>query len=232
MKKSEFLALINTTFEEMQALTATKGEEYAASDDQLANFKRSAKQAGIGVRQAWLVFFNKHMDAIRSYIYNVSRSKHGYAPSEPIEGRIDDAILYLLLLKAIIQERDGLQKQPDFTANFSVGTRPEARGQERELHTGHESGDQRRRVVDRSEILQKVADQFDSDPSLHYRTKGLADSEGEERGGKGVPVGRTSGLRPVDPPLPTDSAARLTVVDGQEVWTHVRGFDRRRPLHR
>lgn len=108
MRKDEFLALLEDTFTQIEALTATKGEEYAASDDQLANFKRSAEQAGITPEQVWLVFFNKHKDAITSYVKNLNIiNRH---PSEPIEGRIDDAILYLCLLKALIQERKGLQE--------------------------------------------------------------------------------------------------------------------------
>lgn len=109
MRKDKFLSVIRTTFVEMEALTATKGEEYAASDDQLANFKRSAEQAGITPEQVWLIFFNKHADAIRSYV-KMARGTREYVPSEPIEGRIDDAILYLILLKALVQERAGLQE--------------------------------------------------------------------------------------------------------------------------
>ena len=122
MRKDEFRALVRSTFEEIEALTATKGEEYAASADQLANFRRSAMEAGLTMDQVWLVFFNKHIDAIKSY------SKTGRVMSEPIEGRIDDAILYLILFKAIIQERTGIQTQIGSSATGAGGTHPIARG--------------------------------------------------------------------------------------------------------
>lgn len=96
--KDRFKGVVNGVFESIVKLTATKGEEYSGDEDQLANFKRSAKEAGISPEQAWLVFFNKHADAIKSYI------RTGKEKSEPIESRIDDAILYLILLRAIILE--------------------------------------------------------------------------------------------------------------------------------
>jgi len=106
MLKRRFQALIQEQFQAIADLTATKGEEYARSDDQLANFKRQAEEGGIRPEQVWLIFFNKHVDAIKSYI------KTGAVLSEPIEGRIDDAILYLLLLKAMVVEKQEEQTRP------------------------------------------------------------------------------------------------------------------------
>ena len=39
MRKSKFNVLLRDTFRKMEHLTATKGEEYSASDDQLADRK-------------------------------------------------------------------------------------------------------------------------------------------------------------------------------------------------
>lgn len=98
MNKSEFKHLLLTTHARLLELTNTKGEEYARSDDQLANFKRAAEEAGIRPDQAWLVFFNKHIDSIKHYI-------RGGTVTEDINSRIDDALLYLILYKAIVNER-------------------------------------------------------------------------------------------------------------------------------
>lgn len=99
MNKKDFQLLLGETFHRMQELTDSKGEEYARSDDQLANFKRSAIDAGIRPEQVWVVLFNKHVDAIKSFVQT------GKILSEPIDGRIDDAILYLCLLKAMVREQ-------------------------------------------------------------------------------------------------------------------------------
>lgn len=99
VSKDIFLKIVDGTFNRMKELTATKGEEYSNSDDQLANFKRSAMEAKLTQEQVWLVFFNKHVDSIKYYI------QYGKVKSnETIEDRIDDAILYLILLKAMALE--------------------------------------------------------------------------------------------------------------------------------
>jgi hypothetical protein len=59
--------------------------------------------AGVTPEQVWVVFFNKHLDAIKYYC------RHGKVLSESLDERIDDAILYLLLLKALYHEH---QEQP------------------------------------------------------------------------------------------------------------------------
>lgn len=104
MNKTTFLNLLNDGHAKMVALTKSKGEEYSSSDDQLGNFRRLAEQTGLTMPQIWLVLFTKHIDAIRTFIKDeaagVQRER-----SEPIEGRIDDAILYLYLLRGIVGEK-------------------------------------------------------------------------------------------------------------------------------
>lgn len=98
MNKQDFKNLIDEQWMRIQALTDTKGEEYSQSDNQLANFVRQSHDLGIPPEVVIMVYLNKHLDSIRAY------ARGGYPESEPIEGRIDDAILYLLLLKAQIRE--------------------------------------------------------------------------------------------------------------------------------
>jgi hypothetical protein len=99
LKKERFQRLLKDQLATLQALSTTKGEEYArAADDQLANFKRQAEELGVSQDKILAVFLNKHLDAIKYYI------KTGETLSEPIEGRIDDAVLYLVMLKAMIVE--------------------------------------------------------------------------------------------------------------------------------
>lgn len=99
MTKDEFLRLLNDQLQTLIELTMTKGEEYSRDDDQLANFKRQATELDMNPEKVLMVYLNKHLDAVKSYV------KTGRVLSESIDGRINDAILYLVLLKAVV--RDG-----------------------------------------------------------------------------------------------------------------------------
>ena len=112
MKKARFKVLIDEQAKALHALTASKGEEYARSDDdQLANFKRQAVEFGMMPEKILGVYLNKHLDSIKIYIKHKSPDSV-YALAEPIEGRIDDAILYLLLLKAMVVEEKEATQNP------------------------------------------------------------------------------------------------------------------------
>lgn len=98
MDKKQFRLLIDDTYKTLIGLTASKGEEYSRDSDQLANFKRQAEELLMTPEKVLMVYLNKHLDAVKSFV------KTGKIYSEPIEGRIDDAILYLILLKGIVQD--------------------------------------------------------------------------------------------------------------------------------
>jgi DNA adenine methylase len=102
--KESFIELIEDEFTKILELTRSKGEEYSRSDDQLANFKRNAVDLGLTPEQVWSVYFNKHIDSIKSYVGQLSKTNNP-AMSEPIESRVSDAILYLLLFKAMLNEK-------------------------------------------------------------------------------------------------------------------------------
>lgn len=103
MNKTEFLQILTSGHDRMVGLTRSKGEEYSSSDDQLGNFRRLAEQTGLTMPQVWLVLFTKHLDAIRTWIKDEATGTKRER-SEPIEGRIEDAILYLYLLRAIVED--------------------------------------------------------------------------------------------------------------------------------
>lgn len=101
MKRSRLLDLIDQTLMTIENLNNTKGREYADDSEALGNFYNRAEQMGVDPKVVWGIFFGKHIDSIYSYI------KRGEVLSEPIEGRIDDAILYLILLKGLIEDQNG-----------------------------------------------------------------------------------------------------------------------------
>lgn len=93
-----------------------KGAEYSGSDDKFANFKRLAVKYNVPVEEIWGVYFSKHIDSIDSFVRN-RRKGYGISCieknlSEPITGRIMDAINYLAILKGIIDEGRELEKIP------------------------------------------------------------------------------------------------------------------------
>lgn len=70
------------------------------SADVLDNFKRVAERVGITTEQAWAVYFLKHVDAITSIM-----TRPELPVAEAAEGRFSDAINYLRLGYALLQER-------------------------------------------------------------------------------------------------------------------------------
>lgn len=82
-------------------LLAVKGKDYTiGTEDKLHNFKTVGEFTGMTPEQTLGVYFYKHIAAIFAYIKNSGQSE-----SEPIEGRIADAVNYLLLFNKMVQER-------------------------------------------------------------------------------------------------------------------------------
>lgn len=103
MNQKEFENLFETTVGTCRSLLVTKGAEYAGSVDRLANFKRGSGDAGVSPLQVALIYWSKHVDSIKTYIRNDAAGVKQVL-SEPIEGRFDDAINYLILMKALVVE--------------------------------------------------------------------------------------------------------------------------------
>lgn len=105
MNRNSFNKMCQDTFHTIGLLNQTKGEEYARGDsyDTNSNFSRLARDLKTTKEQILWVYLAKHLDAIVCHINDLSEGKtRNY--SEPIEGRIHDAINYLLLLKAMFIE--------------------------------------------------------------------------------------------------------------------------------
>lgn len=95
--------IVKPTIEELKRLMLVKGGEYAGDGDRLANFKRNAERLALKPEQVWAVYFGKHLDAIFQHIHDLQTGKRRPV-SEPLEGRIDDAINYLILFKGLLWE--------------------------------------------------------------------------------------------------------------------------------
>lgn len=100
----QWRALLARAVSEIEALAASKGAEYSGDQDRLDNFRRGAARYGLPMEVIWGVYANKHWDSLQTYIkdLNTGRSRNY---SEPIEGRVKDLLVYLLLFWAMCEER-------------------------------------------------------------------------------------------------------------------------------
>lgn len=103
----EFDQYLASILGDVQSNISTKGREYANSKSRFANFDRLAIRLSLTNTQVGLVYLTKHMDAIESYIAN----KRTYS-TETIQGRIADAVAYLLLIGGMIAESSNSTPQP------------------------------------------------------------------------------------------------------------------------
>lgn len=87
---------------EAWTIQTTKGVDYAGREDKLANFKKRAAASGISPLQVLSIYMGKHLDSIESFI------REGKLESEPIRGRIIDAINYLSFIEPLYSETSGI----------------------------------------------------------------------------------------------------------------------------
>ncbi len=107
MTHKEFDVFQEEFFEALRRIGNTKGIEYSNSvGDQLANFKRLAIGLGTTPEVVCLIYGTKHLDAIGHFVGLLDLDRHVPESSEPIQGRFHDAVLYLILLAALIKERE------------------------------------------------------------------------------------------------------------------------------
>lgn len=99
------LTIIADAMKRAEKLFATKNAEYGDKTDILSNFRRLADQQGVPMSTAWFFLAGKHIDSITQYIKDV-RDNKSRARSEPIRDRIDDLVVYSLLLLAIVSEEN------------------------------------------------------------------------------------------------------------------------------
>lgn len=97
--------LVDDTIYNIKNLSLLKGGEYAGDVDRLANFRRNAANLDLTMEQVWAVYAAKHWDAVMQYVKDVSVGKKRER-MESISGRLDDLIVYAILMKAMVDERE------------------------------------------------------------------------------------------------------------------------------
>lgn len=127
MKNENFLTTIDDLHVRLLELSASKGEEYkGAEDNQFGNFERGAIDTGCTREQVLWVYLSKHLDSIKTWIRDEAAGRTRQR-SEPIIGRIDDAILYLALLRGMEIDRANLVELAEMQASAPVVVSANAR---------------------------------------------------------------------------------------------------------
>ncbi len=105
MNKDDMKSVMDRVFGECMELRVAGQKEYAHRDDNaFANFERVGERLNINRAQVLLVYLEKHLDGIHSW------SKGHISQREGVRGRINDAIVYLCLLRGMIEEEAKVNK--------------------------------------------------------------------------------------------------------------------------
>lgn len=102
---AKFDQLVKETFDNISELSSLKGGEYAGDSDRLENFRRNGKRLDLPMEAIWHTYIAKHWDAVEQYIKDTIKGKTRKR-MESLSSRLDDMILYCLLFKAMLLEKD------------------------------------------------------------------------------------------------------------------------------
>lgn len=98
MTKQEFAKYQDDVFNKLKELRDAGQKEYAGGEDAFGNFNRLAESLKMDRKKILWVYLMKHMDGITSFL-------NGHiSQRESVEGRINDAVIYLILLRGMITE--------------------------------------------------------------------------------------------------------------------------------
>lgn len=101
MTNVELAIVMGKVFEECCTLREAGQKEYAHKDtNAFTNFERVSERLGISREHVLLVYMEKHMDGIHSYV------KGHRSQRESVTGRINDVIVYLVLLRGMVEENN------------------------------------------------------------------------------------------------------------------------------
>jgi hypothetical protein len=100
MNTKDFETFREELLKECAGLIVTKGADYSGLNDRLRNFKEDGKELGLTPLMFWAVYLRKHLAAIWTYV------RQGQVASEPIRSRFVDAINYLILGAALVDEEE------------------------------------------------------------------------------------------------------------------------------
>ena len=98
MTRDQMQDVMSAVYLECEGLRKAGQAEYSGGEDAFGNFNRLAAALKIDRRKILWIYVSKHFDGIVAYI-NGHESQR-----EDVHGRINDAIVYLCLLRGMIEE--------------------------------------------------------------------------------------------------------------------------------
>lgn len=127
MNAEEFNEILEETIHLSRATLASKADEYATGKDRLHNFKRSALIRNTSPEDALVGMMVKHLTSIFDMVEIADKN---YA-KDYIDEKFKDGINYMILLKAVLYEREGIEvrgptKPPETKAAYCVQPPPKA----------------------------------------------------------------------------------------------------------
>lgn len=103
MNRATMQQVMYSVFNECDALRQAGQKEYAHDDSNaFANFERLADSLQLDRKQVLLVYAHKHWDGIASFVAGHTSQR------EDVRGRINDLIVYMTLLRGMIDEEQAL----------------------------------------------------------------------------------------------------------------------------
>jgi hypothetical protein len=101
MTQAEMMETMELVFSECDALRAAGQQEYAhTQSNSFANFERLADDLDMDRKAVLWVYAMKHRDGIAAHI------KGHKSQRENVRGRINDLIVYLCLLRGMVDEEE------------------------------------------------------------------------------------------------------------------------------
>tara|TARA_R110002020_G_scaffold84062_4_gene208540 strand:- start:692 stop:1018 length:327 start_codon:yes stop_codon:yes gene_type:complete len=100
MKKQHYDEFAEYMTSEVKKMRDAGQKEYAEEENVFADFESTAKLSGITPEIVIYTFLNKHIRGIGSYLKGHEKQR------DTLDGRIKDAIVYLQLLWAYVDEKE------------------------------------------------------------------------------------------------------------------------------
>jgi len=104
MQRRQFEEISDELYEMVIETLLRKGVEYQKDNNVFSNFEENAKDLGLSKYQIWNIYFNKHIKSISNAIKTNPEDPTAKEMPEKLQGRIVDAVAYLLLLNGMISE--------------------------------------------------------------------------------------------------------------------------------
>ena len=114
MLKQEYNIFLKDKLLEISSTSESGQKEYALNADAFDNFNRLSNELNISREQVLMVYFSKHRDGIISYL------KGHKSQREPVQGRIKDCIVYLMLLWAMVDENENQLAEDGLAAEIKI----------------------------------------------------------------------------------------------------------------